>query len=72
MMKNKISNNIKLERKKLGILQEHIAEEFNIRQSSISSIEKRIDSNTYVKYLFYLRKKGVDLNQLFDDSIQED
>lgn len=71
-MKNKISNNIKLERKKLGILQEHIAEEFNIRQSSISSIEKRIDSNTYVKYLFYLRKKGVDLNQLFDDSIQED
>lgn len=38
-MKNKLSENIKVYRKELGILQENIAKTFNVRQSTISNLE---------------------------------
>lgn len=70
-MKNKLSENIKEYRKELGILQENIAKAFNVRQSTISNLENRVDVNSFIRYIAYLRKEGVDLNKLFDSSILE-
>lgn len=70
MSKNKqnITGNIKEVRLQLGILQEEVAEFFNIRQSHISYIERTLDKNASVRILWYLRSRGVDLNKIFDES----
>ena len=67
-MKKTLRENILEARTEKGILQEEIAKFFKKRQSNISYIEGTINSNTFVRYLWFLRKKGIDLNKIFDNS----
>lgn len=59
---------IKGERQKNGITQEMIADFFGVKQAQISARERDIDQNTCTRILWYLRKKGLDLNKIFDDA----
>lgn len=54
------------ERMKLGITQEDIAEHLSTKQTNISYTEKSLDNNSIIRYLRFLRYKGIDLNAIFD------
>lgn len=69
MKKKTIRESIFNARTEKSILQEEVAEYFNTRQSNISYIERQIDKNSFVRYLWYLRKRGVDINDILDKSI---
>ena len=62
-----IGKNLQLERKKLNVTQEKMAEICDCKQSNISTIEKTENTSTIIKYMKFLREKGTDLNTIFDD-----
>lgn len=61
-----IQKMLKLARIDKNIASKDIAEYIQISNSSITSIEKDFIKNSRIKYLTYLRSKGVDLNAIFD------
>lgn len=60
---------LKVSRIEKDIASKDIAEYMEISNSAITSIESRFLDNSRVKYIAYLRSKGVDLNALFDKII---
>jgi len=69
MKKKTIRENIIDARTEKDILQEEVAKFFKTRQSNISYIERKIDENSFVRYLWYLRKQGLDINNILDNSL---
>lgn len=57
---------IKIERMRLGLSREKVAEELNLNKQSIGHIERTADNHNIVRYLKLLKKKGVDINKLFE------
>ena len=64
----KIGANIRKARRDLDLTMKEVAEELETTQQTVSNIEKKFDSKTY-QYLIYLRKKGVDINKIFESTI---
>lgn len=62
---------LKVSRVEKDIASKDIAEYIQISNSAITTIESKFLANSRVKYIAYLRSKGVDLNALFDKIITE-
>ena len=64
-------NRLRKERLKLGLTQEQVANELGVHKTNISGIENGRTENTPLKYLLYLAKKGIDMNELFKGQQEE-
>jgi len=62
-----IGKNIQKERKKLKVTQKVMAKILECKQSNISMIENQETDSTIIKYIKFLRKNKVDLNNIFDN-----
>ena len=58
-----LSNELKVERIRLSLTAKSVAEEMGISRHNIEQSET---APVVVKYIAFLRSKGVDLNALFD------
>ena len=59
-----LSNELKVERIRLSLTAKSVAEEISRQQ--FCNIEQSETAPVVVKYIAFLRSKGVDLNALFD------
>lgn len=60
-----LSNELKVERIRLSLTAKSVAEEMGISRQQLCNIEQS-ETAPVVKYIAFLRSKGVDLNALFD------
>jgi len=59
---------LKTIRKRYNITQKEISKELNISQSLLSKIENRKSFGiSFCKYLVFLHKKGVNMNEVFQN-----
>ena len=61
-----LSNELKVERIRLSLTAKSVAEEMGISRQQLCNIEQAETAPVVVKYIAFLRSKGVDLNALFD------
>lgn len=61
-----LSNELKVERIRLSLTAKSVAEEMGISRQQLCNIEQSETAPVVVKYIAFLRSKGVDLNALFD------
>jgi len=66
-MDNPVKKILRIYRVKHDITNKEIADSLDLSTSSISKIESGFSTISSIRYLKYLRSKGVDLNSLFDD-----
>lgn len=66
MIKITVRKKIKLERIQRDIKLKEVGQTLGVDPQLIAYIEKKDDTSTMIKYLNFLRKKGVDLNTLFN------
>lgn len=68
MKKGEIGRRIKGCRIALNISTDEVANHLEITKQRVNAIERELDdSNTVIRYLQYLRDKGVDLNLVFSN-----
>lgn len=61
-----LGNELKVERVRLQLKAKTVAESIEVSPQQLYNIEKSDALNAVVKYLFFLREKGADINGLFD------
>ena len=61
-----LTNELKVERIRLQLTAKSVAETMGIRRPQLSNIEQSDNLPVMVKYIAFLRSRGVDLNDLFD------
>lgn len=61
-----LGNELKVERTRLGIKAKDVANDIGVTPQQISNIEHSKKVTNVLKYISYLRIKGVDINNLFD------
>ena len=61
-----LTNELKVERIRLQLTAKSVAETMGIRRQQLSNIEQSDNLPVMVKYIAFLRSRGVDLNDLFD------
>ena len=66
-----LSNELKVERIRLSLTAKSVAEEMGISRQQLCNIEQSETAPVVVKYIAFLRSKGVDLNALFDRKLAE-
>ena len=61
-----LTNELKVERILLQLTAKSVAEMMGISRQQLSNIEQSDNLPVMVKYIAFLRSRGVDLNDLFD------
>lgn len=61
-----LTNELKVERIRLQLTAKSVAEMMGISRKQLSNIEQSDNLPVMVKYIAFLRSRGVDLNDLFD------
>lgn len=61
-----LTNKLKVERIRLQLTAKSVAEMMGISRQQLSNIEQSDNLPVMVKYIAFLRSRGVDLNDLFD------
>lgn len=61
-----LTNELKVERIRLQLTAKNVAEMMGISRQQLSNIEQSDNLPVMVKYIAFLRSRGVDLNDLFD------
>lgn len=61
-----LTNELKVERIRLQLTAKSVAEMMGISRQQLSNIEQSNNLPVMVKYIAFLRSRGVDLNDLFD------
>ena len=61
-----LGNELKVERTRLDIKAKDVASDIGVTPQQISNIERSRKVTNVLKYISFLRSKGVDLNKLFD------
>ena len=61
-----LTNELKVERIRLHLTAKSVAEMMGISRQQLSNIEQSDNLPVMVKYIAFLRSRGVDLNDLFD------
>lgn len=61
-----LGNELKVERTRLDIKAKDVANDIGVTSQQISNIERTRKVTNLLKYISFLRSKGVDLNNLFD------
>lgn len=61
-----LTNELKVERIRLQLTAKSVAEMMSISRQQLSNIEQSDNLPVMVKYIAFLRSRGVDLNDLFD------
>lgn len=61
-----LTNELKVERIRLQLTAKSVAEMMGISRQQLSNIEQSDNQPVMVKYIAFLRSRGVDLNDLFD------
>lgn len=61
-----LTNELKVERIRLQLTAKIVAETMGISRQQLSNIEQSDNLPVMVKYIAFLRSRGVDLNDLFD------
>lgn len=61
-----LGNELKVERTRLDIKAKDVANCIGVTPQQISNIERSRKVTNVLKYMSFLRSKGVDLNDLFD------
>lgn len=61
-----LTNELKVERIRLQLTAKSVAETMGISHQQLSNIEQSDNLPVMVKYIAFLRSRGVDLNDLFD------
>ena len=61
-----LTNELKVERIRLQLTAKSVAETMGISRQQLSNIEQSDNLPVMVKYIAFLRSRGVDLNDLFD------
>lgn len=61
-----LTNELKVERIRLQLTAKSVAEMMGISRQQLSNIEQSDNLPVIVKYIAFLRSRGVDLNDLFD------
>ena len=61
-----LTNELKVERISLQLTTKSVAEMMGISRQQLSNIEQSDNLPVMVKYIAFLRSRGVDLNDLFD------
>lgn len=61
-----LTNELKVERIRLQLTAKSVAEMIGISRQQLSNIEQSDNLPVMVKYIAFLRSRGVDLNDLFD------
>ena len=61
-----LTNELKDERIRLQLTAKSVAEMMGISRQQLSNIEQSDNLPVMVKYIAFLRSRGVDLNDLFD------
>lgn len=64
-----LTNELKVERIRLQLTAKRVAETMGISRQQLSNIEQTDNLPVMVRYIAFLRSRGVDLNDLFDRSI---
>lgn len=67
----KLGNELKVERTRLGEKGKAVAAAIGISPQQLYNIEQG-DFTAQTKYIAYLRKQGVDINNLFDRMIEDE
>lgn len=65
-----LTNELKVERIRLQLTAKSVAEMMGISRQQLSNIEQSDNLPVMVKYIAFLRSRGVDLNDLFDRIIK--
>lgn len=63
-----LTNELKVERIRLQLTAKSVAEMMGISRQQLSNIEQSDNLPVMVKYIAFLRSRGVDLNDLFDSN----
>lgn len=58
---------LKNKRNEIGLTQKEIAKEMNLVQSDISRLERTKRTTKLFRYMHFLRSKGIDLNEYFNN-----
>lgn len=66
-----LNNELKVERIRLQLTAKSIAETMGISRQQLCNIEQAETLPVVVRYIAFLRSKGVDLNDLFDRSCKQ-
>lgn len=61
-----LTNELKVERIRLQLTAKSVADMMGISRQQLSNIEQSDNLPVMVKYIAFLRSRGVDLNDLFD------
>ena len=61
-----LTNELKVERIRLQLTAKSVPEMMGISRQQLSNIEQSDNLPVMVKYIAFLRSRGVDLNDLFD------
>ena len=61
-----LTNELKVERIRLQLTAKSVGETMGISRQQLSNIEQSDNLPVMVKYIAFLRSRGVDLNDLFD------
>ena len=61
-----LTNELKVERIRLQLTAKSVAEMMGISRQQLSNIEQSDNLPVMVKYIAFLRSRGVELNDLFD------
>ena len=61
-----LTNELKVERIRLQLTAKSVVETMGISRQQLSNIEQSDNLPVMVKYIAFLRSRGVDLNDLFD------
>lgn len=61
-----LGNELKVERTRLDMKAKDVANDIGVTPQQISNIERTRKVTNLLKYISFLRSKGVDLNNLFD------
>ena len=61
-----LTNELKVDRIRLQLTAKSVAEMMGISRQQLSNIEQSDNLPVMVKYIAFLRSRGVDLNDLFD------
>lgn len=61
-----VADNIRKARRILNLSMRQVGEELGTTQQTIHNIETKEDVSYTLQYLIYLRKKGVDINLIFE------
>lgn len=70
--KKALGKQLKMARVWLNVERSEAALETGVSEKQLRNIEVEGSTGSVVKYLLFLRKKGIDLNQLFDKAFNEE